>query len=410
MKEKERERNCSVLQVRMVEECVVPKPRGRTPVVCAVVFSSIAFALVWLLDSAIVRENSGLVVVALSLGATLHSLCLLSEEWLFHSQQRYGGSIQKMLSTCFNSATLAGLCVVILMLVVGGFQWTHEQRVMCVLTSTFYLLLKMLRVLGPAPVEISEVCESRQLNVAHGLAWSFYLGYLKLVIPELEEQVKKHSNQTGVILHTSRLHILLPLSAVAPAKIEEEDHKIRFHQNLPEIQLNRAGIRKRVYKHSIYKITDQEQKQYYCLLEYATPLLTLYQMSQDSTAGFSEHDRRQQVLLFHRTLSHILESSLECRNRYRLILIDDQQAANDPHYLSMEIIRHLEQQKHEIPMDMLEELPQPVFEQGVNFPHQEEPLSSLPSLMISQPHSLRSEPEENTDYTQNNHYNHNRYQ
>lgn len=72
----------------MVEDCVMPKPRGRTPVVCAVVFISIAFAVVWLLDSALVREQSGLLVVALSLGATLHSLCLFAEEWLFHSQQR----------------------------------------------------------------------------------------------------------------------------------------------------------------------------------------------------------------------------------------------------------------------------------------------------------------------------------
>ncbi|KAK2834213.1 hypothetical protein Q7C36_014914 [Tachysurus vachellii] len=397
----------------MVEECVVPRPRGSAPAVCAVVLSSLALVVGWLLDSRLMRETTGLVVVALSLGVTVHSLCLLTEEWLFHSQQRYGGSIHRMLWACFNSATLGGVCVVILLLLVGGFQWTHDQCVLCVITSAVFLLLKNLRVLGPAPVEISEVCESRQLNVAHGLAWSFYLGYLKLVIPELEQQIKKHYNQTGEIPHSSRLHILLPLSAKAPAKIEEEDHNVLFHQNLPEMQLNRAGVRKRVYKHSIYKITDHEQE-YYCVVEYATPLLTLYQMSQDSTAGFSEHDRRQQVLLFHRTLSHILECSLECRNRYRLILIDDHQAAEEPHYLSKEIIRHLLQQEHEIPMDLLEELPQPVPEQGVNmaplnFHHQEnDPLSSLPSLMISAPQSLRSEPVENTDYTQN-HYNHNRY-
>lgn len=63
-------------------------------------------------------------------------------------------------------------------------------------------------------------------------------------------------------------------------------------------------------------------QQYYCMVEYATPLLTLYQMSHDSTAGFSEQDRRQQVLLFYRTLNQILECSLECRNRYRLILLE----------------------------------------------------------------------------------------
>lgn len=56
--------------------------------------------------------------------------------------------------------------------------------------------------------------------------------------------------------------------------------------------------------------------------EYATPLLTLYSMSQESSAGFGESERRQQVLLFYRTLQDILEQSLECRNRYRLILLN----------------------------------------------------------------------------------------
>ena len=64
-----------------------------------------------------------------------------------------------------------------------------------------------------------------------------------------------------------------------------------------------------------------------CVVEYATPLLTLYKMSQESSAGFGEPERRQQVLLFFRTLQNILEQSLECRNRYTLILLNGQGAA-----------------------------------------------------------------------------------
>ncbi|KAL0176288.1 hypothetical protein M9458_028618, partial [Cirrhinus mrigala] len=59
-----------------------------------------------------------------------------------------------------------------------------------------------------------------------------------------------------------------------------------------------------------------------CVLEYATPLLTLHQMSHESSAGFGEKERKQQVLLFYRTLSQILEDSLESRNRYRLVLLN----------------------------------------------------------------------------------------
>ncbi|KAL7868354.1 hypothetical protein SRHO_G00097380 [Serrasalmus rhombeus] len=406
----------------MGDECVVPRPRGYAPAVCSVVLGLLFLVLISLLDSSLIREASGLIAFPLILGAVLHCLCLLTEEWVFHSQQRYGGSVKQMLRACFSSSTLAGLCVVSLALVVGGVTYTPKQWTLVVLTCALYLLLKTLGVLGPAPVEISEICESRKMNVAHGLAWSFYVGYLKLVLPELEKQVRKHYSETGEVLSSVRLHILLPLSAAATTRLEEVDRNVLFHQNLPELQLDRAGVRGRVYKHSIYKITDQNKEDYYCVAEYATPVLTLYQMSQDSYAGFSASDRRQQVLLFYTTLRHILEASLECRNRYpphpprcgtcsecsSADLYSDEQA--EPHYLSRELIKTLQQQEQEIPMDLTRELPRSVAEEGtyrapVWDQHnglQEEPPSSVPSLMISGPGPLRSLPVENTDYTQNN--------
>ncbi|XP_072529662.1 stimulator of interferon genes protein [Salminus brasiliensis] len=391
----------------MGEEHVVPRPRGWAPAACAVGLGLIALVLVSLLDPNFIKGACELAALSLSLGALLHSLCLLTEELLFHSQQRYGGSFKRILHACFSKANVVGVFVVFIVLLLGGFTYTPQQGTFVVLTSTFYTLFKTLGLLGPAPVEISEVCETRKMNVAHGLAWSFYLGYLKLVLPELEEQVRKHFSETREMLSSVRLHILLPLSAAATARLEEVDHNVCYHKNLPELQLDRAGIRKRVYKHSIYKITDQNKEDYYCVVEYATPLLTLYQMSQDGFAGFSAWDRRQQVLLFYTTLSHILENSLECRNRYRLILLEDEQAAALPHYLSQELIKTLQQQEHEIPMVLAQELPCPVAEKGplrapVYVQHnglQEEPPSSLPSLMISGPRPLRSIPVENTDYT-----------
>lgn len=35
----------------------------------------------------------------------------------------------------------------------------------------------------PSAVEVSEMSESSKQNVAHGLAWSYYIGYLKIVLP-----------------------------------------------------------------------------------------------------------------------------------------------------------------------------------------------------------------------------------
>lgn len=34
-----------------------------------------------------------------------------------------------------------------------------------------------------APAEVSAVCEEKKFNVAHGLAWSYYIGYLRLILP-----------------------------------------------------------------------------------------------------------------------------------------------------------------------------------------------------------------------------------
>lgn len=35
----------------------------------------------------------------------------------------------------------------------------------------------------PSAVEMSEMSERSKQNVAHGLAWSYYIGYLKIVLP-----------------------------------------------------------------------------------------------------------------------------------------------------------------------------------------------------------------------------------
>lgn len=81
-----------------------------------------------------------------------------------------------------------------------------------------------------------------------------------------------------------------------------------------------------VMKTFIFPVCNQAHD---CAVEYATPLLTLYRMSQERSAGFGEPERRQQVLLFYRTLQDILDQSLECRNQYKLILLNGTKIA--PH-------------------------------------------------------------------------------
>ncbi|KAI7801604.1 stimulator of interferon [Triplophysa rosa] len=383
----------------MREDNLVPRQRSRLSVVCAVVLGILALGFSFLLDSDRFTERLGLIALCITLETSLYSVCLFAEEWIFHLKQRYRGQIRRIVEACFNGHVLLGMLLIYLLLKLGGVSFSYEQLSTISLTCAVYMFSKSLSVLALAPVEISEICEVRKMNVAHGLAWSFFFGYLRFVLPDLNEKVR--NNATRMRLSSHRLHILLPLNAAAPNKPEDEDDHVVFHENLPELQLNRAGVRQRSYKNSVYKITGRNNETYYCALEYATPLQTLYQMSQDRNAGFGEKERKEQVLLFYRTLSQILENDPDCRNLFRLVLINDEHTG-EAHYLSREIIQHLTQQEGEIHMNPIQEnLVHPLPEKGVmrdvHGAAAEDQMSSNPTLMFSLPGSLRSEPVETTD-------------
>ncbi|KAF3838001.1 hypothetical protein F7725_009769, partial [Dissostichus mawsoni] len=130
-------------------------------------------------------------------------------------------------------------------------------------------------------------------------------------------------------------------------------------------------------------------------------------MSQESSAGFGEPERRQQVLLFFRTLQDILENSLECRNHYKLILLNDEHE-EDPHFLSKAILRNLQQQEKEEycltpspQQEMVNPFPSQSSSRASAPPiegdwHHPDPISREPTLMFSldPPHTLKH-PEEN---------------
>ncbi|KAF1540999.1 hypothetical protein FQV10_0010137, partial [Eudyptes schlegeli] len=197
--------------------------------------------------------------------------------------------------------------------------------------------------------EMSEMSERSKQNVAHGLAWSYYIGYLKIVLPRLKKSMEEFSRANPNVLarrETWKLHILVPLSCDVYDDLEKADSNIQYLTDLTETTLTRAGTKKRVYKHSLYAIRDEDNKLWHCAVEYATPLQSLYAMSQDECAAFSREDRLEQAKLFYRTLEEILKGSKECAGTYRLIVYEESGEA-ETHFLSRDILWHLRQQCHE---------------------------------------------------------------
>ncbi|XP_053812654.1 stimulator of interferon genes protein [Vidua chalybeata] len=281
----------------------------------------------------------------LQVGELLKGVCYLAEE-IFHLDSRHRGSFWRALSTCFPPRWHGPMLLVCGSAYVAVLSDGQQLGLHLILASLCQLLILALGLQKPSAVEMSEMSERSKQNVAHGLAWSYYVGYLKIVLPRLKQSMEEFSRTNPNLpacRKTWKLHILVPLSCDIYDDLEKADSNIQYVTELTEIILARGGIKKRVYKHSLYAITDEENQLWHCAVEYATPLQTLFAMSQEECAAFSREERLEQAKLFYRTLEEILKGSKECADAYRLIAYEEPEEA-ETHFLSREILWHLRQE------------------------------------------------------------------
>ncbi|XP_043925414.1 stimulator of interferon genes protein [Protopterus annectens] len=329
-----------------------------------------------------------------SVAVAIKGICDFVEECR-HLRTRYHRNIIKALKECFGPSRKMSLLILAAVLGYIRLDKDNDPWVKVIPNCFFSTFCIAVGIHGCTPVEMSEICEKNKLNVAHGLAWSYYLGYLKLVLPELKKTIaafnERHNN---LLKHKAvwKLHILIPLSCEIYDKLHDADNNIMFQENTPELSIDRGGVQKRIYKHSVYQILDEDKRPHYCILEYATPLRTLFEMSNETSAQFSSEQRLSETKLFYRTLKEILDNSLECRDNVRLIIINDieinnnhDNMENDPHFLSKEVLKHIKQQQEE---------EYSISEGNYRQMSSDDVLSREPQLMISEtsdePQPLRS--------------------
>lgn len=329
---------------------LIPQPRGGRA-------QRAVYLLLALCAGALLLAGEPLVLTArhltfhfatLQVGVLLKGTCYLAEE-IFHLPSRHQGSFWRALSTCFPprwQGPMLLLCGSAYVALLGDGQ---PLGLHLILAGLCQLLILALGLQKPSAVEMSEMSERSKQNVAHGLAWSYYVGYLKIVLPRLKKSMEEFSRANPNLVackKTWKLHILIPLSCDVCDDLEKADSNIQYVTDLTETALARAGTKKRIYKHSLYKIRDEENQLWHCAVEYATPLQSLYAMSQDECAAFSREERLEQAKLFYRTLEEILKGSKECADAYRLIAYEEPEEA-ETHFLSREIVWHLRQEHHE---------------------------------------------------------------
>ena len=159
------------------------------------------------------------------------------------------------------------------------FSHVDSQFGLLVLNSCWVALLSIAAgCREPSKVEISRINERENKNVADGLAWGYYLAHLKIVLPELDEQIGKSEEYRDKI-KSKKLYILVPKNCNTLRRIEDADSRVKADGNLEPYETYRAGT-KRVYKHTVHLIQYRaEEEPCYLVLEYATTLMTLYEMS-----------------------------------------------------------------------------------------------------------------------------------
>ncbi|XP_043559630.1 stimulator of interferon genes protein isoform X2 [Chiloscyllium plagiosum] len=334
----------------------IPLPRGNAAKWSSIFVMLASFSYMFICTEInIVAQQIMLQLFISLLAQSLLKLCDFLEERR-HVPSRYKNS-WKALSASFNQNGYGYRLVVFILFYcivqhcrIDDVHFTSSLA--CNVSSYCFCcaFLKVFGFLDLTPAEISEICEKSKFNVAHGLAWSYYVGYLKLILPNLEERIKKcYVKNVLDCKENWKLYILIPFSCKIYGKLEKMDSKIEFCQNLPEICIDRAGIKARSYKNSIYTIYDQNNRPHHCILEYATPLGSLFEMSNDATAAFSKEQRLEQAKLFYITLVNILNNSQECAGYFRLIPYDDdlEEGQMDSHFLSTLILKHLAQERIE---------------------------------------------------------------
>ncbi|XP_021358597.1 stimulator of interferon genes protein-like isoform X4 [Mizuhopecten yessoensis] len=185
-------------------------------------------------------------------------------------------------------------------------------------------------------------------NVAHGLAWSYYFGYLKFLLPGMDKRIEcsKHWKTDSTKRRMCKKILLLyPSSCHCRLRRLDEDSSGRItHEGEVELLQDRAGVVGRVYKNTVYSVVSKEGKKFYFVGEYVTCIRTMYEMEQSGIAGLKPDDTRLLSTKFLITIKQILDRDKDCTNMYRIIFYEDSDQSGKTASLPDHIVKAIDEE------------------------------------------------------------------
>ncbi|XP_057665058.1 stimulator of interferon genes protein homolog isoform X2 [Diorhabda carinulata] len=240
-----------------------------------------------------------------------------------HLKSRYEGSWFILLRDAFHVEYYQYLLIP--SIVYAVYYWStdgiHGISVSCIPVVVIFLLGKIL-ILDSSPLNDSLwVAENNGLDYGSGMAYSFFHGYLNLVLPKsggeekhLKELMQDYEDKNHIRFAEYKLFILIPKSMRCFVSLKNDySPSIEESTSLDPKIITVAGVQNRVYKNAVYKIVSGgvgSKKTYiYVSAEYATPLKTFKDVF-DSRGIHSEYYNKHKkdiILQFYLTLGKVLK-------------------------------------------------------------------------------------------------------
>lgn len=241
--------------------------------------------------------------------------------------------------------------------------WDCEPHV-CTLSMIFaFLLLRSVitewKTNGSTDFSLSDL---KGLDYGTGMAYSYYYGYLRLILPStgttskgIVEKIENFEDKHGIIFPVHKLFILIPSSGYIPPDLREASNQwMESAQELEEERRNRAGIIGRIYRNNVYKIYSNGRESganpVYVAVEGATPLLTFYEVQKHNHPETSTYRQFKYEIIatFHTKLYNALQNELDTKDLCELIYYDDYEPDGTKVNIAKIILERISKLRHSI--------------------------------------------------------------
>lgn len=224
-----------------------------------------------------------------------------------------------------------------------SYAWDFGPYVCVPLMMFSFCLLRTSNLSEWETGSLSDLSVMKGLDYGTGMAYSFYYGYLQLILPSTEtsrkgiiEKIENFEDIHNVTFPLHKLFILIPSSGYIPPDLKEASYQwMESARELEEEKRNRAGNIGRTYQNNVYKIhaggRNSGNDPVYVVMEGATPLLTYYEVQKHTHPESVVYKRYKRKIIerFYIKLQEALQSNPETRDLCELIYYNDYDAKGE---------------------------------------------------------------------------------